>query len=131
MQTEWRIEQMAEEIDRTAIYKNSIDEKLSSITQKYQELERKHDRVEVELKEKTRKLADTEQKLQQTEETSIEQKRWITKLTSENQLNQQKLHEIDELYQKQREAHIEELSRKNAEIRDLSTLNDETLKTAN
>jgi len=26
---------MAEEIDRTAIYKNSIDEKLSSITQKY------------------------------------------------------------------------------------------------
>ena len=60
MQTEWRIEQMAEEIDRTAIYKNSIDEKLSSITQKYQELERKHDWIEVELKEKTKKLADTE-----------------------------------------------------------------------
>lgn len=61
----------------------------------------------------------------------MEQKWKITRLTQENQINQQKLHEIDELYQKQREAHIEELTRKNAEIWDLTNLNDETLKTAN
>jgi chromosome segregation ATPase len=35
------------------------------------------------------------------------------------------------MYQEARDKHSEELSRKNEEIRDLSALNDETLKTAN
>lgn len=59
---------MAEEIDWTAIYKNSIDEKLSSITDKYQELEWKHDRVEHELKEKTQWMNESELKVAQLEE---------------------------------------------------------------
>ena len=69
--------------------------------------------------------------MEKLENVNLEQKRNLTRASGERDSYEKRLKELEATHEQMKTLHIDELERKNCEIRDLSNLNEEALKTAN